>query len=215
MTHVRAVLFDCDGVLVDTEPPTREFLAARLTAAGMPISPEGVRDLFLGGTLAGVAQVARDRGARIGPDWVAETYEAMFAYLAPRTVPVDGAAALLDRLDAAGISFAVGSNGPARKMKVTLRVTGLTDRLHPHIYSAQEVGRPKPEPDVYLHAARALGHAPEACVVVEDSPTGARAARAAGMRCLGLTADADATALAAAGAEPIATLAEVPGKIGI
>ncbi|WP_371226077.1 HAD family hydrolase [Roseovarius sp. 2305UL8-3] len=185
LTWPAAVLFDCDGVLVDSEPITNRLLRDDLAAHGLDVPLEQIMTLSVGGTMEGVAEAARQRGAILPDDWVDRFYQIMFAGLEHEVEAVPGVSAVLDHLIAAGIGIAVGSNGPRAKMDITLHRTGLMDRLFPHIYSARDLAHPKPAPDVYLHAARQLGVAPRACVVVEDSASGAQAAVAAGMPCIG------------------------------
>ncbi len=211
-----AVLFDCDGVLVDSEPVTDRVIAESLSRHGLPFDAAEVHALFLGGTMAGVAETARRLGADLPPDWVDRIYEEMFAALALGTALIPGIEAVLDALDAAGIPYAVGSNGPHRKMEITLgQHPGLHRRLRGRIFSRHDVGRPKPAPDLYLHAAAALGAPPAACAVVEDSVPGARAARAAGMTCLGYAPRDDGARLAAEGARPFAAMADLPALLGL
>ncbi len=127
-----------------------------------------------------------------------------------------GIAELLDRLDRAGIAYAVGSNGRMAKMEATLgQHPGIKARLEGRLFSGQDMGCPKPDPALYLHAARAVGVDPGYCVVIEDSATGARAAKAAGMRCLGYAPQGPNPRLAAEGAELFTDMAQVPGLIGL
>ena len=110
----------------------------------------------------------------------------------------------------------MGSNGPPQKMVITLgQHPGLTERFRGHIYSAQTLGAPKPAPDVYLHAAAALGVAAADCVVVEDSVSGAKAAHAAGMRCMGFAEHDAGEGLAAVGAQVFHRMADLPGLLGL
>ena len=185
----KAVLFDCDGVLVDSEPITTRLMRDDLAAHGLDLSLERIAALFVGGTLPGVARQARDLGATLPEDWVDRFYTKAFAALAAEVEAVPGVSDLLDQLIAAGVSIAVGSNGPVAKMEITLTRTGLIGRLAPHIYSSHDLPQPKPAPDVYLHAARQLGVLPRDCIVVEDSVSGVRAGVAAGMRCIGFAAE--------------------------
>ncbi|WP_413872784.1 HAD family hydrolase [Albidovulum sp.] len=211
-----AVLFDCDGVLVDSEPVTDRVIAESFTRHGLPFDAGEVHALFLGGTMAGVAETARHLGADLPADWVDRIYEEMFAALALGTALIPGIERVLDTLDAARIPYAVGSNGPHRKMEITLgQHPGLHDRLRGRIFSRHDVARPKPAPDLYLHAAAVLGVAPAACAVVEDSVPGARAARAAGMTCFGYAPRDDGARLAAEGARPFAAMADLPALLGL
>jgi HAD superfamily hydrolase (TIGR01509 family) len=147
---------------------------------------------------------------------VAGFYERLYARLAEGTPLVPGVLDLLDALDAAGIPYAVGSNGSDRKMQVTLgQHPGLLDRFRDRLFSGQTLGAPKPAPDLYLHAARALGQPPAACAVIEDSPTGVRAAAAAGIRCFGYAPHGDGAALAAEGATVFQSMADLPRLLGL
>ncbi|MCY1126706.1 HAD family phosphatase [Frigidibacter sp. RF13] len=205
-----AVLFDCDGVIVDSEKITLRLFADSLARHGLPLVPAEIESLFLGGTLASAADEARRRGARLPEDWVEATYEEMFARLAEGTPLIPGIEPLLDALDKAAIPHAVGSNGPHRKMAVTLgQHPALHARLEGRIFSREDVARPKPAPDLYLHAARALGADPARCAVIEDSPSGVRAALAAGMCCYGFAAGTDGNRLAAIGAIPFRAMADL------
>ncbi len=213
---IRAVLFDCDGVLVDSEPVTLALLHEDLRAAGLMLTPERIETLFLGGTIRGVWERARALGARLPDGWVEDFYARLYPLLARGTPLMPGVEALLDRLDAAGISYAVGSNGAPEKMQVTLgQHPAVMARLTGRLFSGQALGVPKPHPGLWLHCAAALGVGPADCVVVDDSPTGCRGARAAGMRCFGLAPHGDAAGLVAEGAEPLASLADLPARIGL
>jgi HAD superfamily hydrolase (TIGR01509 family) len=183
------VLFDCDGVVVDSEPLTADVLIEALARHGLDVTRDDLARLFLGGTMPGLAETAREMGADLPSNWVADTYEEVFAALDAAVEEIAGISKVLDALDAAGIPFAIGSNGPHRKMQITLTRTGLLERFSGRIYSREDVPAPKPAPDVYLKAAADAGIPPERCVVIEDSPSGARAGKAAGMLCLGYVAD--------------------------
>lgn len=123
---------------------------------------------------------------------------------------------MLDRLDAAGISYAVGSNGSDRKMQITIgQYPALMQRLSGRLFSGQTLGAPKPAPDVFLHAARVLGVDPEGCAVVDDSPTGCMGGRNAGMRVMGFAAHDDGRELAATGATVFHDMKELPALLGL
>jgi HAD superfamily hydrolase (TIGR01509 family) len=212
----RAVIFDCDGVLVDSEPAAFDLLAEDLAAHGLPLPRAEMERIFIGGTIAGVHVKARTLGAALPSGWVSKFYERLYARLAEGTPLVPGVLDLLDALDAAGIPYAVGSNGSDRKMQVTLgQHPGLLDRFQDRLFSGQTLGAPKPAPDLYLLAARALGQHPSDCAVFEDSPTGARAAAAAGIPCFGYAPHDDGAALAAEGATVFHAMAEVPRLLGL
>jgi len=214
---VEAVLFDCDGVIVDSEGIGIAHIQAALGALGFGLDFDGVAALFVGKTLPGVAGQLRAEGHAIPTGWERQVYDGLYAKLAEGTPLISGIEAVLDALDAGGIRYAVGSNGEMRKMETTLpQHPGVWTRVKDHLYSAQAVGAPKPDPAVYLHAAKALGVPPEACVVVDDSPSGCKAGVAGGIRTLGFAAGLhDADSLAAVGAEVFTDMAALPRLIGI
>lgn len=211
----RAVIFDCDGVVVDSEPVAFRLLHQDLAGHGFPVSQAVMERELLGLTMANVRRRAVELGARLPEDWVARFYEKLYAELAKGVALMPGLLDVLDRLDAAGIPYALGSNGSRRKMEITLGPhPGLMARFKGGIWSGQDMPHPKPAPDIYLHAAAQMNVAPQDCVVVEDSPTGARAARAAGIRCFGLS-EGPNPALEAEGVERIAHLSDLPALIGV
>ena len=185
------VLFDCDGVLVDSEPVTNRLLQANLAARGLDVPYDQVITLFVGGTIMGVRKQARAMGAELEDDWVDRFYTDMFAALAEEVTPIPGVSDMLDVLDAHNIPYAVCSNGPHAKMDITLQRCGLTERFQGRVYSREDVPNPKPAPDLYLHAAARAGIAPERCVVIEDSPSGAKAGKAAGIFTCGFARETD------------------------
>ena len=210
-----AVIFDCDGVVVDSEHPTLVMLRDDLERHGLSLTLEALEAGYVGGTVETVAEKARAHGARLPEGWVADFYARMYAMLRASTPLVPGILGVLDALDLAGIPFAMGSNGTPEKMAITLGQHGLVERFRGHLYSGQAMGRPKPAPDLYLHAAGRLGVDPATCVVIEDSPAGARAARAAGMRCYGYAPKGAHPGLAAEGAILFHDMVELPGILGV
>jgi HAD superfamily hydrolase (TIGR01509 family) len=213
---VQAVIFDCDGVVMDSEGLSFDLLAKELVQYGHPMGHDQMRALFLGGTMRSFWTEARSRGVPLPDDWVDAQYARMYAALAVHTPLIPGILDVLDALDDAGIPYAIGSNGPARKMEITMgQYPGLMDRFHGRIYSAQDLGAPKPAPDIYLHAAAVLGVSPTGCVVVEDSVSGAKAARAAGMRCMGFAEHDAGETLARVGAQVFHRMADLPRLLGL
>lgn len=212
----QAVLFDCDGVLVDSEPATFLLIQQEFARHGVEKSIPELEEAFIGSTIEHVASWGRARGAALPETWVDDYYEALYSRLRAGTDLMPGIPALLARLDASGIPFAVGSNGRQAKMEATLgQHPEIRARLDGLLFSGQDLNMPKPKPDLYLHAASVLGADPQACVVIEDSPTGARAAKAAGMRCLGYAPQGANRRLAAEGAELFTDMADVPRLIGL
>ena len=215
MTRPDLVIFDCDGVLVDSETVSNRVLAENLTRHGLPMTLERSMQLFVGGTMRGVGEQARRMGADLPPDWVDEVYAETYAALRAGVDVIAGIPELLDHLDAARIPYAVGSNGSEAKMEITLGQNGLMDRFKGAIFSAHTLKTAKPDPGLYLAAAAHFGVDPARAVVVEDSATGATAAARAGMRCLGYAAHDDGARLAATGAEIFHSMFAVPGLIGL
>ena len=210
-----AVIFDCDGVVVDSEHPTLVMVRDDLEKYGLTLTIADLEADYIGGTVETVAEKARANGARLPEDWVGDFYERMYAMLRASVPLIPGIVGVLDALDFAGIPYAMGSNGTPEKMEITLGQHGLIGRFRGHLYSGQALGRPKPAPDLYLHAAGQLGVAPGACVVIEDSAAGARAARLAGMRCFGYAPKGGHPALAAEGAILFNDMAELPALLGV
>ena len=215
-----AVLFDCDGVVVDSEGEAFSLLGQELGAAGLSLDHAEMERLFLGGTVAGLYAKARDLGADLPDTWVEDFYQRLYARLRLGVALVPGITLVLARLQAAGVPFAMGSNGSDEKMAITLgQHPAVRTAFGKHLYSGQTLGRPKPAPDLYLHAAAQLGADPACAVVIEDSATGARAARAAGMRCYGYAppgaTKAAGQALQAEGAILFADMADLPGLLGV
>jgi len=201
------IIFDCDGVLVDTEVIGNRLIAEALTEAGLPMSADGALHEFLGGKLTLIKIGAEEKlGRKLPDDWVDKIYEKQFAEYRRGLDKIPGIDAALDAIDAAGVTKCVGSNGPPNKMEVTLGVTGLLPRFEGRIFSADHVGVAKPAPDLYLHCAASLGAAPARCVVVEDSPRGATAGVAAGMTVFGYAGgDAEVDELRAVGCAKVFT----------
>lgn len=211
----RAVIFDCDGVVVDSEHPTLLMVQADLARYGLPVTLEELNAKYIGGTVETVAVKARADGAKLPDDWVQDFYARMYDMLRKDTPLIEGIVEVLDTLDAAGVPFAMGSNGTIEKMHITLGQHGLIERFRGHLYSGQAIGKPKPAPDLYLMAAERLGIPAADCVVVEDSVAGATAARAAGMACFGYAPHGDVTGLAGVGARVFARMADLPALLGL
>jgi HAD superfamily hydrolase (TIGR01509 family) len=182
------VIFDCDGVLVDSERISARVFAQLLGELGLAFTPSQMFDTFMGNSMQRCLDIVTERLGHAPPDDLLTRYhDLMRVTLTSELRPVPGIIALLDWLDAAGLPYAVASNGEHAKMQTTLGVTGLLARFTGRRFSATDVARPKPAPDLFEHAARTLGVLPSQCVVVEDSPLGVRGARAAGMTVIGFS----------------------------
>lgn len=215
MTRPDLVIFDCDGVLVDSETVTSQVVAANLTRHGLPMTPMRCFELFVGGTMRGMDNTARAMGAALPEDWMDRIHAEIHAELRRGVAVIAGIPALLDRLEAEGIAYCVASNGSQDKMEITLGQTGLAPRFAGRRWSAHDLGVAKPDPGLFLHAAAALGAAPPACLVVEDSASGAIAARRAGMACLGYVPHTHPDRLSAEGAILIRHMDEVAVHLGL
>ena len=213
----RLVIFDCDGVLVDSEGISNEVLARMLTAAGLPTSAEQSRRAYQGMMLADI--VARAEGAlgcALPADFQTSYERARDSEFRSRLRPTPGAAAAIKRIQEAGVRVCVASQGRLSKTELTLSVTGLRRLFDADaLFSAYSVPRGKPSPDLFLAAAEAMDVEPSSCVVVEDTPSGVRAGVSAGMRVFGYVADSDRKALQIAGAEPFESMRELPSRIGV
>jgi HAD superfamily hydrolase (TIGR01509 family) len=194
------VIFDNDGVLVDSEPISNTILAAYLTELGHPTSyEESIRD-YMGSAMHRIHELVQERsGQRLPEDFDDVFHGRVFAAFERELQPVPGAVQLLEKLAADEVPYCVASSGSHERIRVGHRKTGL-DRWFDEgrVFSSQDVGRGKPAPDLFLYAAERMGVAPERCVVVEDSPLGVRAANAAGMDVYGFTAMTPAAKLTGA-----------------
>lgn len=217
-SDLQLVIFDCDGVLVDSETISNRVLAEMLSAEGLPTTLTQSRRDYQGMLLADIRTRAEQKLGRALPeDWLAR-YEAKRDDVFRRELePVAGAADAVRRVTAAGVGVCVASQGKLAKIRLSLVLTGI-DRFFPETarFSSYSVARGKPAPDVFLHAATSMGVEPDGCVVVEDSSSGVTAAVSAGMRVLGYTADSDEHALRDAGATGILnSMNELPRALGL
>jgi HAD superfamily hydrolase (TIGR01509 family) len=205
------VIFDCDGVLVDSEPIAARLTAEAVSELGWAMSAELAKAEFLGDTFGNIIRRVEERiGRPVPSDWPARSQSNLKAALERELTPVRGVRQTIERLLSAGYTLAVGSQGTHDKMQLTLGVTGLLPFFEGRIFSATQVEHPKPAPDLFLLAASSLGFAPAQTTVIEDSTRGVKAALAAGMRVLGYTASVGRDAIVAAGAEPVDDLTLVP-----
>jgi HAD superfamily hydrolase (TIGR01509 family) len=214
---LQLVIFDCDGVLVDSEVISNSVLARLLTTDGLPTTLAEARRDYQGLLLGEVFDRAQEKLGRSLPnDWLVR-FESERAEAFHRELrPVPGAAEVVERVCAAGVAVCVASQGKLEKTRLSLDITGLR-RLFPEptLFSAYSVALGKPHPDLFLHAAAEIGADPARCVVVEDTPSGVMAGVSAGMRVFGYTADSDEHALRQAGAVTFRSLDELPTLLGL
>lgn len=219
MTPPELVIFDCDGVLVDSEGISVAVLTKIVARAGGKLSEAEAFERFLGRSMASVVAILeRDFGFRFTDAHHAETRETLYERFRAELKPVPGVAEALARLPCRAC---VASSSPPERIRLSLEIAGLLPLLDPYIFSASMVKNGKPAPDLFLHAAHAMGVAPEACAVVEDSAVGVEAARAAGMRVLAFAGASHAgapalrAALEARGPERIfERMADLPALLG-
>ena len=212
-----AVILDCDGVLVDSEPLMNREFTAMLNALGLPYTTESTIRTFMGRSMKSCMEIVERELGRAAPDdFLAELDARASAVFARELHPVAGVDALLDALDRSTTPYAVASSGSHTKMRMTLGLTGLLPRLEGRLNSATEVAHGKPAPDVFLLAAERLRVAPAECVVIEDSLLGIEAALAGGMRVIGHAAMVHADDMHRAGATlVVATMHEVPALLAL
>ena len=173
------VIFDCDGVLVDSERLAVRVEVRVLAQLGWPLTEEEIIDRFVGVSDADFRRAIESQlGRPLKDDWENEFEPLYREAFDAELKPVDG---IVDALNQIEVPNCVASSGTHAKMRYTLGLTGLYDRFHGRIFSAGEVARGKPSPDLFLYAAERMGVRPGACAVVEDSVNGVVAARAAGM----------------------------------
>jgi HAD superfamily hydrolase (TIGR01509 family) len=200
------VIFDCDGVVVDSEPIGNRVFGEWLAELGLNLSEEERHQLFLGRSLAENLRIVEQRlGRPIPADAVAQYKKRRDKVLREEVEAMRGIPELLDRLD---LPYCIASSGDHDKMRATLGGTGLLPLFEGRLFSATEVPRAKPAPDVFLYAAKRMGAAPSRCVVIEDSVNGVKAAHTAAMTVFGFAGLMPAADLTAAGADETFTEVE-------
>lgn len=210
-----AVLFDCDGVLADSEGLVNQLVAEELSARGWRMSGEQARETFLGMSIGDMTPIIERRVGALPPGWAGDLSARIARLMSRAAVAVPGAVGAVQAVIAAGIPVACASNSGRAELAEKLRRLGLAELFAGRVFSFEDVPRPKPAPDIYRAAAQACGAAAEDCAVVEDSILGARAGIAAGCRVLGFARETDAAALAAIGAETFADMRELPRLLGL
>ncbi len=211
---LRLVIFDCDGVLVDSEPVSNRILAEDLSARGWAMTTDEAIHNFMGTTLRDMHPLIEAKLAKPLPDsWIAEITTQIVDALAHESTAIPGAVAALQAVTALGLPWRVASNSSHEEMRAKFARIGIADLVAGRVLSHTDVAAGKPAPDLYLAAAAAGGVSPSECVVIEDSVPGVLAAIAAGMDCLGFAPHSDGAHLRAAGAVPFHAMAELAGLI--
>jgi HAD superfamily hydrolase (TIGR01509 family) len=179
------IIFDCDGVLVDSEPIINRAHAHVLTACGYPISEQNLVERFCGMSDREMIEIIEREWGHALPTSYAEHVGLMIeAEFRQSLAPIAGVAEALDSLT---LPICVASSSSLEQIRQKLKITGLLGRFGEHLFSATMVARGKPAPDLFLYAAQHLTTAPERCLVIEDSPAGIDAALAAGMTAIGFS----------------------------
>lgn len=209
------VIFDCDGVLVDSMEVAFSVSSEMAAEIGITLTYAehdryfGTRDSDMFKALARKYDVAL-------PDGFLERVEDRKMERYREGVPVmAGAVHAVRRIADAGVALCVGSSATVERTRVKLAPVGLLEYFGEHVFTAYDVPKGKPAPDIFLHAATVMGFAPDDCVVIEDAAAGVQAAMAAGMRVLGYAPKGDKQGLSDLGAETFVSMADVPGLLGI
>ncbi len=205
------VIFDCDGVIVDSEGPTCDVIAANLTRHGMPLDRSGVHDLFVGQTLHDIRDLGRARGLELSDTWIDDLYAEMFDVLHDGVALADGFIDLIDALEAQGTRIAIASNGADAKMRVTLGPHGLYDRLDGRLYSGHTMAG-KPAPDMLFAAIEQANARPDRTYMIDDNPAGFGSAKAAGTGFYGYSEFGGEERLKPLGVDIVYSMAELHAK---
>lgn len=200
------IIFDCDGVLIDSELISATVIAENLTELGLPTTPAAAMHRFIGVSLREMRpMIEADLGRPLPAEWNAGLVTAIVAAMAQHAEPIAGAGEILEHLDAIGQHWRIASNSADAEMHAKFTRVGWLDRVAGRTFAAPRLfaagGRPKPAPDVFLAAAASLPARPAACLVIEDSVPGVTGAVAAGMTCYGFAPTGDGVLLLQAGAE--------------
>jgi HAD superfamily hydrolase (TIGR01509 family) len=215
------IIFDCDGVLVDSEVISCRAHAETLTRHGYPITADQVFDRFLGRSMRKAAlEIEAELGRPLPEDFQTQVYAEIFRLFA---ASLEATPHIEEALAAIMMPLSVASSGPPEKISTSLNHVGLYDRFAPHIFSAVQVSNGKPAPDLFLFAAEQMKVPPARCLVVEDSVAGVTGALAAGMMVFGFHGGSHcrpdtAKTLRAAGAavtfDDMRQLPDLIGRIG-
>ena len=205
--NTKCILFDCDGTLVDSENITNRVVANMAGELGISMTLREAQIKFGGKTLDAVIYGMKEMsGKDIPADWLPRLVKEVSKAYETDLQPMEGIKKLLDSID---VPICVASNGEPRHVKGSLMLTGLKGYFNENVFTASEVNRPKPAPDLFLHAAQKMGFKPKDCVVIEDSIPGVTAAVNANIKVYGLVKLCSAEELESAGAIPFKTMNEL------
>jgi len=208
------IIFDCDGVLIDSEGVASRVTAASLSALGWEMTGDESFSRFVGMSILDIEPLVEARlGRKVPERWRAGLARELVEALGREARVIPGARQMLERVNAMGIEWRVASNSSDEEMAVKFAKTGLADLMDGRCFAAMKFGKPKPAPDVFLAAAG--GVSASLCLVVEDSALGVAGAVAAGMVCYGFAPHGDGAALLAAGAVGVfRELEQIFGVVG-
>ncbi len=209
MMQPKLIIFDCDGVLVDSEPVTADVMAGFFTDRGLPLNPQEANHLFVGGTLLSAGEEAARRGAKLEDAWFETLTRTIHDRLREGVALIPGVADIIDAAERAGIKMAVVSNGPMPKMEITLAPHGLLDRFAGRIFFTTNRAEKKPAPFMVNAAMAQAGVSAEETVMIDDSASGCLAAHRAGVRCFGFATEGQDEDLRAVGAEVVHDMADI------
>ncbi|MDD7909549.1 HAD family phosphatase [Pseudovibrio exalbescens] len=214
----KLIIFDCDGILVDTEKVANEVLSGFIARAGLTITPDECHLRFTGRTLDTIRSLLiEEEGLDLEEDWADQVRAADLEAFQSGIEAIPGIKDVVEQVRASGIPYCVGSSGKYEKMNMTLASAGLLDYFKDVLYSAQDVPHGKPSPDIFLYAAKGMKVDPKDCIVIEDSLPGLQAARDAGMAAFGYVADplSNPEKVRALGATPFERMEDLPALLGL
>ncbi len=187
---IELIVFDCAGVLVDSERLGVQAESEMINAEGWHLTPMQVAERFLGRTdVAMRDDIEHHTGRALGDEWLRRLHDNYVERFNDELAAVPGIVNLLDALDEFDVETCVASSGSPDKIVERLGMTGLLDRFEGRLFSALSVARGKPAPDLFLYAAKLMNGDPSRCIVIEDSPFGVAAARSAGMEVIGYSTE--------------------------
>jgi HAD superfamily hydrolase (TIGR01509 family) len=211
---LRLVIFDCDGVIVDSEPVSNRLVAEELTGLGWAMTAAEAERMFIGMNFEAMVPLVEARlGRRLPSDWADRLVDRLVVVLGGEVEAIPGAPDALRALSALGLPWRVASNSSHAEMRAKFGRLGIADLVAGRLHSHHDVARGKPAPDLFLAAAAAERAVPGECLVIEDSVPGARAAAAAGMDCLGFAPQSDGAALRSVGAVPFHSMFDLPALL--
>jgi HAD superfamily hydrolase (TIGR01509 family) len=210
---MNCIIFDCDGVLVDSEDLSNQVLIDIAASVGWQVDMDWVHAKWVGKSLQFIwDDIEANSGKALPTDIEEEFRRLSFAQFRAHLQPIEGIHELLDKLN---LPICVASNGPMNKIELNLRLCKLYPYFEGCLFSAYQRKRWKPDPDLFLHAAKTMGFSPEDCIVVEDSLVGVQAAVAGGFKVYGYSKWDDAQHLEDAGATPFYSMKELESLLGL